>query len=71
MDGSLFLLINYIERKIKNGITDITLDYISAIPIMIGVSIAVYALCSMISKTLAKLGVIGVFVYGTLIVIVS
>ncbi|GGN65572.1 hypothetical protein [Oceanobacillus indicireducens] len=59
----------YILNKIKSGATDIAVNYISALPIMIGVSIGVYALLNMISKTLAKFGVVGVFVYGALIVI--
>lgn len=48
---------------------DFVTDYILAFPILIGVSIGVYALCSMVSKKLASLGVVGVFVYGALIVV--
>ncbi|WP_096269422.1 hypothetical protein [Paucisalibacillus globulus] len=60
---------DWIGVKMKEGMTDIALEYISAIPILVGVSIGVYALCSMISKTFAKLGVAGVFGYGFLIVL--
>lgn len=59
----------WIGEKIKEGMTDIALEYISAIPILVGVSIPVYALCSMFSKTIAKLGVLGVFGYGFLVVL--
>lgn len=57
----------WIGVKIKEGMTDILVEYISAIPILAGVSIGVYALLAMISKTFAKLGVVGVFGYGFLI----
>ncbi|MEN2467305.1 hypothetical protein, partial [Ornithinibacillus sp. JPR2-1] len=59
----------WIGTKIKEGMTNIALDYISAIPILVGVSIGVYALLAMISKTFAKFGVVGVFGYGFLIVL--
>ncbi len=59
----------YVLNKIKSGATDIAADYLSALPILIGVSIGVYALLQMISKTLAKFGVVGVFVYGASIVL--
>jgi len=56
--------------KLKEGMASILTDYISAFPILIGVSIGVYALVSMFSSKLAKMGVIGVFVYGALLVII-
>ncbi|WP_042148908.1 hypothetical protein [Paucisalibacillus sp. EB02] len=56
-----------VGAKFKEGMTDIALEYIAAIPILDGVSIGLYALCSMISKTFAKLGVIGVFGYVFLV----
>lgn len=55
--------------RIKEGMTEIAIDYISAIPILAGVSIGVYALCSMFSRGLAKLAVIAIFGYGFLIVL--
>lgn len=61
---------DWMTDKIKEGATDLLAGYISVTPILIGVSIAVYALLGMISKTLAKLGVIGVFLYGGLIILV-
>lgn len=63
------IVTDYFINKIKSGATDIAIDYITALPIMIGVSIGIYALLQMVSKTLAKFGVIGVFLYGGLIVI--
>ncbi|MEN2468226.1 hypothetical protein, partial [Ornithinibacillus sp. JPR2-1] len=60
----------WIGTKIKEGMTNIALDYISAIPILVGVSIGVYALLAMFSKTFAKFGVIGVFSYGLIVVVV-
>lgn len=59
----------WVADKIKEGVTNHLVDYISALPIILGVSIGVYALVSMISKTLAKLGVVGVFIYGGLVAI--
>jgi len=63
------MVTDWITNKIKSGITDIIADYITAFPILIGVSIGVYALCSMFSKSFAKLAVIIVFGYGLLVVI--
>ncbi|MFD2209358.1 hypothetical protein ACFSMW_06510 [Virgibacillus halophilus] len=60
---------DFFVDKIKSGFADIAADYITAFPIMVGVSIAVYALVSMFSSKLAKLGVVGVFAYGALVVI--
>lgn len=64
------IVTEYVINKIKSGATDIAADYISALPILFGVSIGVYALLGMISKTLAKFSVVGVFVYGAVIVII-
>ena len=55
--------------KIKEGAADLAISYIDALPIMLGVSLGVYALTAMISKTLAKLGVAGVFIYGAWIIL--
>ena len=63
------MIIDWITTKIKSGIADIAVDYISVLPILAGVSIAVYALCSMFSKSFAKLAVVFVFGYGLLIII--
>ena len=59
----------WITNKIKSGLSDMVADYITALPILIGVSIGVYALLNMISEKLAKLGVVGVFLYGGLIIL--
>jgi uncharacterized membrane-anchored protein len=61
---------DWIGAKFKEGMTDIVLEYISVIPILVGVSIGVYALCGMFSKSFAKLGVMGVFGYGFLVVLI-
>ena len=57
-------------NKIKEGATDLLAEYISVLPILLGVAIGVYALVGMISKTLARLGVAGVLGYGVLIVMI-
>lgn len=63
------MVIEWVSDKIKSGVTDIAADYITALPIMMGIAIGVYALCSMFSRGFAKLAVIIVFGYGFLIVI--
>jgi hypothetical protein len=60
---------DWIGAKIKEGMTDVLAEFISVTPILVGVSIPVYALCSMINKTFAKIAVVGVFGYGLLIVL--
>lgn len=55
--------------KIKEGAADLAISYIEALPIMLGVSVGVYALISMVSSKLAKLGVGAVFIYGGLVVV--
>lgn len=50
-------------------ITGFVSNLIIAFPILVGVSIGVYALVQMFSKRLASLGVVGVFLYGSLIII--
>lgn len=62
-------IIQLFEDKIKSGITDLVADYITAIPILLGVSVAVYAVCNMFSSKLANLSVFGVFVYGALVIL--
>lgn len=61
---------NSVMTKIKEGAADLAISYIDSLPIMLGVSIGVYALIAMFSKTLAKLGVAGVFIYGGLIILI-
>lgn len=58
--------LDWITDKLIN---DFVTDLIAVFPILIGMSVGVYALLSMLSKRLANAGVIGVFVYGALIVI--
>lgn len=52
--------------KLLGGFID---NFIASLPIMLGASFAVYALLQMYSKRLANLGVVSVFVYGTLIIL--
>lgn len=59
-----------IINKLTNGFESFIADYITAFPVLAGVSIGVYSLIGMVSKSLAKMGVIGVFLYGALIVII-
>lgn len=58
-----------ITDKLKEGATDLVINYIESLPIILGVSIGVYALLGMFSKTLAKFGVIGIFLYGAVMII--
>lgn len=60
---------DWVTEKLKDGLTGLATDYISAFPILVGVSIGVYALVSMVSKRLARMGVVGVFVYGAIVVL--
>lgn len=53
---------------ITNGFTDWLLDYITALPALAVVCVGVYSLCRMFSKTVAKWAVIGVLLYGALII---
>lgn len=59
----------WVADKIKSGMADHLAECISTFPVLIGVSIAVYALLGMFSKSLAKFGVVGVFLYGGFVVI--
>lgn len=62
-------IVDLIQDKAKSGITDIAVDYITAFPILIGVSLGVYAFASMFSKSFAKLWVMFNFAYGFIIVL--
>ncbi|GEL76305.1 hypothetical protein [Tenuibacillus multivorans] len=62
--------IDWTAESIKELLANLLTDFILVFPVLAGVSIGVYALLSMISEGLAKLGVIGVFVYGGLLVVV-
>lgn len=55
--------------KIKEGAADIVINYIEALPVILGVSIGVYALINMFSSKLAKLGVVAIFAYGGLVTV--
>ncbi|MGM8215192.1 hypothetical protein ACLIA0_06385 [Bacillaceae bacterium W0354] len=60
----------WVSDKVKDAIVNFTADFITITPLLIGVSIGVYALINMFSSRLASLAVKGVFVYGALLVIV-
>lgn len=60
---------DWAAEKVKAGISELAVQYIEALPIMLGVSIGVYALVSMVNKSLAKMSVVGVFIYGGYVVI--
>lgn len=57
------------EKTFGNGIEHFIADYISALPVLAVVSIGVFGLCNMFSRSFAKLGVIGVFIMGGLAIL--
>lgn len=69
MKAPVEILNDWMVSKFTNGLESFISDYISALPILLGVSIGVYALIAMMSKSLAKLGVVAVFLYGMIVVI--
>ena len=69
MNPPIAIVNDWLTSKLQNGLESFIADYITALPILIGVSIGVYALIAMMSKGLAKIGVMGVFVYGGLIIL--
>lgn len=56
------------KEIIINGIQDYLIDFVSVFPILTAVAFGTYICFSMVSKTLAKVGVIGVFFYGAIVV---
>lgn len=64
-EGPVIYGLEKITDKLLSGFIT---DLIASFPILIGVSFGVYALLQMVSKRLANLGVIGVFIYGALII---
>ena len=69
MESPMSFVSNWITDQLVNGLESFLLDLIVSLPILIGVSIGVYVLIGMVSKTLAKFGVGCVFVYGGLIIL--
>jgi hypothetical protein len=57
------------EKTFGNGIEHFIADYISAFPLLAVVSLGVFGLCNMFSRSLAKLGVIGTFILGGLAIL--
>ena len=54
------------EKAIGEGLSHWVTDFISVFPILAVVSIGVFGLINMFSRSLAKFGVIGVFILGAL-----
>lgn len=54
----------FIVDKIKTSLTDTFIDYLTVSPIVIVVSLAVYMLVRMFSRSLAKMSVIGIVLYS-------
>ena len=61
--------VEWAADQFKSVLAAFLADFITVIPVLLGVSIGMYALLGMISERLAKLGVVGVFIYGGLLVI--
>jgi hypothetical protein len=57
------------EKTFGNGIEHFIADYISALPLLAVVSIGVFGLCNMFSRTFAKLGVGLTFLFGGLAIL--
>lgn len=68
-DGAVPYMAGKITDYLKESAINFIVDYITVFPLLAAISIGVYALISMISRRLASLGVIGVFIYGALVVI--
>lgn len=62
----------YVEEKgkeiIVNAVTDFLMDFINVLPILAAVAFGTYVLFSLVSKSLAKIGVFCVFFYGSIVV---
>lgn len=54
------------EKTIGEGLSHWITDFISVFPLLAVISVGVFALINMFSRSLAKLGVIGVFLLGAL-----
>jgi hypothetical protein len=59
----------YIGELFKNGFESWVSNYMLALPVLVGVSIGVWGLLSMVNKSLANWGVGFVFILGGLLVI--
>lgn len=57
------------EKLFKNGFEHWIQDYMLALPVLVGVSIGVWGLLSMVNRSLANLGVGIVFILGGLVLI--
>lgn len=69
-DGPVTYGIKKLTDHLQEGMIDFVVDFITVFPILAVVSLGVYALVGMLSKRLANAGVMGVFVYGALVIIV-
>jgi hypothetical protein len=55
------------DKTFGNGIEHFIADYISVFPILAVIALGVFAFGNMLSRSIAKLGVIGVFILGGLV----
>jgi len=69
MEGYVIKGLSWIGEKAAGSAAEILADILTS-PALIVLSIGVYALLQMFSKKLAKLGVVGVFLYGSLLILV-
>jgi murein DD-endopeptidase MepM/ murein hydrolase activator NlpD len=57
------------DKLIQSRIEHFIADFIVSLPILVGVSLAVWALLNMVSSRLATAGVVGVFLIGGLVLL--
>lgn len=69
IESSVIKGLSWIGEKAAGEAANILADVLTS-PALIVLSIGVYALLQMFSKKLAKLGVVGVFIYGSLSILV-
>lgn len=62
--------VDWTMGKIKDMAINFANEFIIVTPVLVGISIGVYALFNMFSNRLATLAVKGVFIYGALLVLV-
>lgn len=69
LEGYVTKGLNWIGEKVTGEVAEILVDVLTS-PVIVVLSIGVYALLQMFSRRLAKMGVIGVFIYGALVVLI-
>jgi len=53
--------------KFKKSLTEVFIEYLTVSPIVIGVSVVVYVLVGLFSKTLARMSVVALFLYSVFV----